>query len=130
MPSKDAPLERSAYAYASARRAREANLVPGADLRIFVAPRRLQRERKLAAANIRYCLSATTWHYYRFYFGFSLKDSIECARIAIPGKTPTRSEKPRPRCDIGGAGMLHTYRGHVNATFDTSPRTRWQPPRP
>lgn len=47
------------------------------------APRRSEHDRKLAAANIRYFLSATTWHYYRFYFGFGLNESIECARTAV-----------------------------------------------
>ena len=46
-------------------------------------PRRSERDRKLAAANIRYFLSATTWHYYRFYFDFSLEETIACAEIAI-----------------------------------------------
>jgi glutathione S-transferase len=48
-----------------------------------VAPTRPERERKLTAANVRYYLIATTWHYYRFYFGLSLEESIECARMAI-----------------------------------------------
>jgi hypothetical protein len=39
--------------------------------------------KNVAAANIRYFLSATTWHYYRFYFGFGLNESIECARTAV-----------------------------------------------
>ncbi len=47
------------------------------------APQRSERDRKLAAANIRYLLSATTWHYYRYYFNFSLKDSIGAAEQAI-----------------------------------------------
>jgi AcrR family transcriptional regulator len=47
------------------------------------AARRPERERKIAAANIRYYLSATTWHYYRFYFGFSLEDAITCAEVSI-----------------------------------------------
>jgi AcrR family transcriptional regulator len=47
------------------------------------APQRSEHDRKLAAANIRYFLSATTWHYYRFYFGFGLSETIECARIAV-----------------------------------------------
>ena len=47
------------------------------------APRCGERHRKLAAANIRFFLSATTWHYYRFYFGFNLADTIECAQTAI-----------------------------------------------
>jgi AcrR family transcriptional regulator len=47
------------------------------------APKRAECERKIAAANIRYYLTATTWHYYRFYFCFSLQDSIQCAATAI-----------------------------------------------
>ena len=47
------------------------------------APKRPERERLLAAANIRYYLIASTWHYYRFYFGLSLEDTVECARTAI-----------------------------------------------
>jgi AcrR family transcriptional regulator len=47
------------------------------------APKRTDRERKIAAANIRYFLAASTWHYYRFYFGFSLKETIACAEAAI-----------------------------------------------
>jgi AcrR family transcriptional regulator len=41
------------------------------------------RERKLAVANIRFFLSATAWNYYRFYFGFSLSDTIAAADAAI-----------------------------------------------
>lgn len=47
------------------------------------APRRPERVRKIAAANIRYFLAATAWHYYRFYFGFSLEESIAAAETAI-----------------------------------------------
>lgn len=47
------------------------------------APRRSERERELAAANIRFYLAASTWHYFRFYFRFSLEDSIACAELAI-----------------------------------------------
>jgi AcrR family transcriptional regulator len=47
------------------------------------APRRSERERKIAAANIRYYLAASTWHYYRFYFNFTLEESIACAEAAI-----------------------------------------------
>ncbi len=53
------------------------------DLVDRLAPKRDDRERKLAAANILYHLIASTWHYYRFYFGFSLADSIACANMAI-----------------------------------------------
>lgn len=47
------------------------------------APARSARERKLVAANIRYLLSATSWHYYRFYFRFSLEDSVAAAELAV-----------------------------------------------
>ena len=47
------------------------------------APHRSEHERKLAAANIRLVLSATSWHYYRFYFGFSLRSSVDAARLVI-----------------------------------------------
>jgi AcrR family transcriptional regulator len=47
------------------------------------APHREERERRLAAANIRYLLSASTWNYFRTYFGFSLKDSIAAAEQSI-----------------------------------------------
>jgi len=48
-----------------------------------VAPDTTELARKLAAANIRYYLVATTWHYFRFYFELSLEESIQCARMAI-----------------------------------------------
>jgi AcrR family transcriptional regulator len=48
-----------------------------------LAPRRSERERRIAAANIRYYLAASTWYYFRFYFGFSLEDSIAAAESAI-----------------------------------------------
>ena len=47
------------------------------------APRASARDQRIAAANIRYYLAATTWHYYRFYFGFTLADSVACAETAI-----------------------------------------------
>ena len=48
-----------------------------------VAPDTTEQARKLAAANIRYYLVATTWHYYRFYFELSLEESVQCARTSI-----------------------------------------------
>ena len=48
-----------------------------------VAPDRPAQDRKLAAANIRMVLSATCWHYYRFYFGFSFGHSVAAARLVI-----------------------------------------------
>ncbi|MCD6679870.1 MAG: TetR/AcrR family transcriptional regulator [Burkholderiaceae bacterium] len=47
------------------------------------APGRSARERRIAAANIRYYLSATCWNYYRSHFGFTLDDTIACAETAI-----------------------------------------------
>ena len=35
------------------------------------------------AANIRYIMSASSWRYYRFYFGFDLGTSIHCAEILV-----------------------------------------------
>lgn len=69
------------------------------------APRRSERDRMLAAANIRYLLAATSWHYYRFYFGFSLKDSIAAAELLIgqtvdglgPAGAATPSSRPTLR---------------------------------
>ena len=47
------------------------------------AAHRSERDRRLASANIRYHLTATTWHYYRFYFDMSLDDTVACAETAI-----------------------------------------------
>jgi AcrR family transcriptional regulator len=47
------------------------------------AVKRPKKERVLAATNISYYLSATTWNYYRTYFGSSLNDTIACAKKAI-----------------------------------------------
>lgn len=60
------------------------------------APDRPERERMLVAANIRYLLAATSWNYYRFYFGFSLKDSIAAAELAI-GQAIEGLHRPAPR---------------------------------
>jgi AcrR family transcriptional regulator len=61
------------------------------------APRRSEAEREIAAANIRYHLSATSWHYYRFYFGFSLERTIDCGlmvvRQAIEGVGPLKARR-------------------------------------
>lgn len=47
------------------------------------APHLPKKERQIAATNINYYLSASTWYYFRFNFEFSLKDTIDCARSAI-----------------------------------------------
>ena len=47
------------------------------------APHRAGQQRKLAAANIYYHATASTWHYFRFYLGFSLEDTIAAGEAAI-----------------------------------------------
>ena len=47
------------------------------------APKSPDRSRKIAAANIRYFLSATTWNYYRSVLALTLEDTIACAQTAI-----------------------------------------------
>ena len=41
----------------------------------YRAPNAPEARRKIAAANIRYFLSGTTWHYYRFVFRFTLGET-------------------------------------------------------
>lgn len=48
-----------------------------------VAPRCPEEQRKFAAANIRFFLTATAWQYYRFYFRFSLEETVRCAENVI-----------------------------------------------
>ena len=48
-----------------------------------LAPYRSESDRRIAATNISYYLSASTWAYYRTQFGFSLDDAIAAARWAI-----------------------------------------------
>jgi AcrR family transcriptional regulator len=59
-----------------------------------LAPRRSERQRRLAAANIRFYLAASTWHYFRFYFGFSLEDTIACAEAAIGQSLQSLKKSP------------------------------------
>ena len=47
------------------------------------APRAPEEKRKIAAANIRYFVSAATWNYYRSIFRFSLEETITAAETAI-----------------------------------------------
>ena len=47
------------------------------------APGKPKKQRKIAATNINYFLSATTWHYYRTNFRMTLPDAIACAKAAI-----------------------------------------------
>jgi AcrR family transcriptional regulator len=48
-----------------------------------IAPGRSDAERKIAAANIRFYLGASTWHYYRSHFDFTLEEAIRAAETAI-----------------------------------------------
>jgi AcrR family transcriptional regulator len=48
-----------------------------------IAPQQSERTRKIAGANIRFYLAASSWFYFRFHFGFSLEDSITCAETSI-----------------------------------------------
>jgi hypothetical protein len=48
-----------------------------------IAPQSSDRMRKIATANIRFYLAASSWYYFRFHFGFSLEDSIACAETAV-----------------------------------------------
>lgn len=47
------------------------------------APGRPERHRRLATADIHYHVVASTWRYFRSYFGLSPQDATECARMAI-----------------------------------------------
>lgn len=48
-----------------------------------IAAGRSKKERTIAATNINYYLSATTWNYYRANFEMSLGDTIACAKAAV-----------------------------------------------
>jgi AcrR family transcriptional regulator len=64
------------------------------------APRAPERARKIAAANIRFYLGASTWHYFRFLLEFSLDDTIACAGTVVEQSLAGLSkagEKPAPR---------------------------------
>ena len=61
------------------------------------APECPERERMLAAANIRYLLAATSWHYYRTYFAFSLRDSIAAAELSIRQALQALRAAPAPK---------------------------------
>ena len=42
-----------------------------------------EQKLKMTAANIRYYLSASSWHYYRYNYEFDLETTIKCAELAI-----------------------------------------------
>lgn len=48
-----------------------------------LAPQQSERARKIAAANIRFYLAASSWFYFRSHFGFSLEETIAAAETAI-----------------------------------------------
>lgn len=48
-----------------------------------IAPHSGDHTRKIAAANIRFYLAASSWLYFRFHFGFSLEDSVAAAETSI-----------------------------------------------
>ena len=47
------------------------------------APKRSRVERQIASTNIRYFVIASTWNYYRFNFGLSFDETLQCAMTAI-----------------------------------------------
>lgn len=65
---------------------------------------------RAAAANIRYLLSASTWHYYRHQFGFSAEQTVRCVRLALSmqlqglGLTAPAPRPARRRAADGKAG--------------------------
>jgi AcrR family transcriptional regulator len=60
-------------------------------------PHRPAEERRVAAANIRYFSSATTWNYYRSHFGFSLEETTLAAQTLIRQALAALHEGPTPR---------------------------------
>lgn len=47
------------------------------------APGRSGEERRIAVANICFHLTASSWHYYRFLFGFTLEEAVKCSQTAV-----------------------------------------------
>lgn len=47
------------------------------------APRRPERERRIASANIRFVMSATAWQFYRFRLRLDPEEAVACGRAAI-----------------------------------------------
>ncbi len=60
------------------------------------APRSSERDRKIAAANIRFYLAASSWYYYRFHFGFGLEETVACAETAIRQALAALKRGPAP----------------------------------
>lgn len=47
------------------------------------APGSGEAGRRIAVANICFHLSASSWHYYRFLFGFTLPEAVACSETAL-----------------------------------------------
>lgn len=47
------------------------------------APTASPREQLIATANIRYLLTATTWHYFRVLYGLDRDTAVECINSAL-----------------------------------------------
>lgn len=47
------------------------------------APGSSGEERRIAVANICFHLTASSWHYYRFLFGFTLEEAVRCSETAL-----------------------------------------------
>ena len=59
-----------------------------------IAPQAGEAQRRIAAANICYHLTASSWHYYRTAFGFGLDESIACAETALRQSLQEIGEAP------------------------------------
>ena len=92
------------------------------------APRRPEREREIAAANIRYFLSATTWNYYRLYFGFSPDKAIECAQTALRQAVDALGPPRKARGAGRHAGIRPTRRHVKSLPMSTSFEPRFRRP--
>jgi AcrR family transcriptional regulator len=69
-----------------------------------IAPHAPAQQRRLVAASVRYHLTASTWHYYRFVMGLTLQDTIagveqliamQLAALERPAGRPRRPPTPR-----------------------------------
>ena len=75
-----------------------------------LAPNASARDRRIAAANIRYYLAASTWHYFRFTFGFDFEEAVACAESAIAQSLKAVRATSR-RAGTAGRTSSRTVRG-------------------
>lgn len=47
------------------------------------APGYGEEQRRIAVANICFHLTASSWHYYRFLFGFTVEEAVRCSETAV-----------------------------------------------